>query len=115
MKSRAVQITRIFFYLLAVLWLVAGVGYGYIVRYNGQAVYWVMSGMMIVNAFVFVALGANITKRLIYWLGVVFLAVSIFLFIFDQFGLADLIALILFIIPLIIMLAKRNEFIQETQ
>lgn len=113
MKSRAVQITRIFFYLLAVLWLVAGVGY--IVRYNGQTVYWVMSGMMIVNAFIFVAIGANITKRLVYWLGVICLAVSIFLFIFDQFGIADLVALILFLIPLVIMLAKRNEFIQETQ
>ncbi|RJP52084.1 MAG: hypothetical protein C4583_07515 [Anaerolineaceae bacterium] len=109
MKSRAVQITRIFFYILAALWLAVGVGY--IFRYNGQAIYWVMSGIMIVNAFVFIAIGANITKRLVYWLGVIFLAISIFLFIFDEFGYADLIALILFIIPLVIMLVKRKEFL----
>jgi hypothetical protein len=113
MKSRAVQITRIFFYLLAALWLVVGIGY--IVRYNGQTVYWVMSGIMMVNAFVFGAIGANITKRLVYWLGVISLAVSILLFIFDEFGVADILALIFFIIPLVIMLTKRNEFFQETQ
>ena len=108
MKSRAVQITRIFFYLLAALWLVVGIGY--VVRYNSQTIYWVMSGIMIVNTFISVALGANITKRLVYWLGVIFLTASILLFIFDEFGYADLIALILFLIPLVIMLAKRKEF-----
>jgi hypothetical protein len=113
MKSRAVQITRIFFYVLAALWLAVGVGY--IVRYNGQTIYWVMSGIMIVNAFVFVAIGANIAKRLVYWMGVIFLAISILMFIFDEFGYADFIALILFTIPLVIMLAKRKEFLQETQ
>jgi hypothetical protein len=113
MKSRAVQTTRWFFYLLAALWLAVGVGY--IVRYNDQTIYWVMSGLMIVNAIVFVAIGTNITRRLVYWLGVIFLAISILLFIFDEFGYADLIALILFIIPLVIMLVKRNEFLSETQ
>jgi hypothetical protein len=109
MNSRAVQVTRIFFYILAALWLAVGVGY--IFRYNGQTIYWVMSGIMIVNAFVFIAIGANITKRLVYWLGVIFLAISILLFIFDEFGYADLIALIAFAIPLAIMLAKRKEFL----
>jgi hypothetical protein len=31
--------------------------------------------------------------------------------VFDQFGIADLVAIILFAIPLAIMLAKRKEFL----
>ncbi|OGO72726.1 MAG: hypothetical protein A3K45_02795 [Chloroflexi bacterium RIFOXYC12_FULL_59_14] len=109
MKSRAVQITRIFFYLLAALWLAVGIGY--LARSDGSTMYWIMAGLMFASIFVFIALGANITRKPVYWVGVIFLAICIVLTIFDQFGLADLVALILFIVPLVIMLAKRKEFI----
>ena len=109
MKSRAVQITRYFFYLLAALWLVVGINY--LGQSDGQMIYNVIAGLMFASIFVFIALGMNITKKPAYWLGVIFLIICIILTIFDQFGLADLVALILFIIPLVIMLAKRKEFL----
>ena len=112
MKSRAVQITRIFFYLLAALWLAVGIGF--IGQSDGRLLFYVIAGLMFASIFIFIALGMNITKKPVYWIGVVFLAICILLFIFDQFGLADLIALIAFIIPLVIMLVKRKEFLLET-
>lgn len=112
MKSRAVQVTRVFFYLLAALWLAVGIGY---LRQNdGSILFTVIAGLMFASIFVFVALGVFITRRPVYWLGVISLAACVLLTIFDQFGLADFIALVLFVIPLVIMLAKRNEFLQET-
>ncbi len=113
MKSRAVQITRIFFYLLAALWLVVGINY--LGQSNGRVVFYVIAAIRFLSIFVFIALGMNITKKPVYWLGVIVLAACILLTIFDQFGLADFIALLLFLIPLVIMLMKRKEFIQEIQ
>jgi uncharacterized membrane protein YkvI len=71
---------------------------------------------MFTNVPFFIALGANITRPLAYWLGAITLAACVLLTIFDQFGMADLVAVILFLIPLVIMLVKRNEFLitQET-
>ena len=109
MNIRAVQITRWFFYLLAALWLVVGINY--LGQSDGQMIYYVIAGMMFASIFVFIALGMNITKKPAYWLGVIFLAICILLTIFDQFGWPDLVALILFTIPLVIMLAKRKEFL----
>ncbi len=109
MKSRAVQITRWFFYLLAVLWLVVGINY--LRQSDGQMVYYIFTGMMFASIFIFIALGMHITKRPVFWMGIAALAACILLTIFDQFGLADLIAVILFAIPLVIMLVKRKEFI----
>ena len=113
MKSRAVQVTRGFFYLLAALWLVVGIRY--LGQSNGQMIFYVIAGMMFASIFVFIALGTYVTKRPVYWAGVTILAACILLTIFDQFGIADFIALVLFLIPLIIMLVKRNEFLQENQ
>ena len=112
MRPRSVQVARIFFYVLAALWVAVGVGY--LGQSDGSIFFYVIAGMMFACAPVFILLGMNITKRPVYWLSVVALALCILLTIFDQFGLADLIALILFLIPLVIMLAKRNEFLQET-
>jgi hypothetical protein len=113
MKSRAVQIIRYFFYVLAALWLVVSINY--LGQSDGQVIFYVIAAMMFTSIFVFIALGMNITKQPIYWLSVAALAACIVLLFFDQFGFADLIALILFAIPLVIMLARRNEFLRETQ
>ena len=113
MNSRAVQVTRIFFYILAALWLAVGIGY--IGQGDGRVFFYVIAALMFLSIFVFILLGMNITKKLVYWIGVAALAACILLTIFDQFGLADLVAIILFAIPLVIMLAKRKEFLLETQ
>jgi len=115
MQSRTVQITKSLFYLLAALWLVLGVGY--YLRSQQQTMDWIIAGMMIANIPVFILLGVNITKKPIYWLAVFILLVCILLIIFDEFGIADFIALILFTSPLALMLYNRNEFLtsQEIQ
>jgi hypothetical protein len=109
MKTRAVQITRWFFYLLAALWLAVGINY--LGQSDGRFIFNMIAGLMFASIFVFIALGMNITKKPAYWIGVAFLVICALLTIFDQFGIADLIALVLFIIPLVIMLANRKEFI----
>lgn len=109
MKTRAVQITRWFFYLLAALWLAVGIGY--IGQSDGRVFFYVIAALTFLSIFVFILLGMNITKKPVYWIGVAALAACILLTIFDQFGFADLVAVILFAIPLVIMLAKRKEFI----
>ncbi len=109
MNSRVVQVTRIFFYILAALWLAVGIGY--IGQSDGSLFFYAIAALMFLSIFVFILLGMNITKKPVYWIGVAALAACILLTIFDQFGLADLIAIILFAIPLVIMLAKRKEFI----
>ena len=108
MRSRAVQITRSLFYVLAAVWLVLGVGY--ILRSQQRTEDWLIAGMMIANIPVFILLGANITKKPIYWLAVFILLACIFLTIFDEFGIADFIALILFTSPAALMLYNKNEF-----
>jgi len=109
MNFRAVQVTRIFFYLLAALWLAVGIGY--IGQSDGRVFFYAIATLMFLSIFVFILLGMNITKKPVYWIGVAFLAMCILLTVFDEFGFADLIALITFTIPLVIMLAKRKEFI----
>ena len=113
MKSRAVQITRIFFYILAAFWLAVGIGY--LGRSDGRLLFYIIAGLMFASIFIFILLGMNITKKPVYWTGVIFLVICIVLTITDQFGLVDFIALVTFIIPLVIMLVKRNEFLSETQ
>ena len=73
--------------------------------------------MMFANIPVFILLGANLRKWPVYWLTVILLIACILLTIFDDFGFADLVALVLFTSPLVLMLAKRKEFLrsQETQ
>ncbi|MBI5936083.1 MAG: hypothetical protein HY867_20455 [Chloroflexi bacterium] len=109
MNSRAVQVTRIFFYILAALWLAVSIGY--IGQSDGRVFFYAIAALMFLSIFVFILLGMNITKKPAYWIGVAFLGLCIILTIFDQFGLADLIAIILFAIPLVIMLTKRKEFL----
>lgn len=108
MKSRAVQITQIFFYLLAALWLVVGINY--LGQSNGRVLFYIGAALMFLSIFVFILLGMNVNRMPVYWMGVAALAACIVLTIFDQFGLADFIALVLFAIPLVIMLARQKEF-----
>jgi hypothetical protein len=108
MKSRWVQTVRFFFYLFAALWLVVGVSY--FIRSDRSLLYWILSGLVIANIPVSLFLGANITKKFFHRVGVFYLLLCFILTITDDFGLADLIALILFAIPLVIMLIKRKDF-----
>lgn len=109
MNSRAVQVTRIFFYVLAALWLAAGIGY--IGQSDGRVFFYAIAVLMFLSIFVFILLGMNITRKPVYWVGIAALAACILLTIFDQFGLADLVATVLFAVPLVIMLTKRKEFL----
>ena len=113
MKNRTVKITRFFFYLLAASWLV--VGFGYLTQGDGSIPYYLIAALMFASIFVFIALGANITKKPVYWLAVIFLVISIILTIADEFGLADFVGLILLLIPLVIMLSNQKEFLKSQE
>jgi hypothetical protein len=60
------------------------VGIGYIGQSDGRIFFYVMAGLMFTSIFVFIALGMNITKKPVYWIGVAFLAICIALTIFDH-------------------------------
>ena len=113
MKNRVVKITQYVFYLLAASWL--GVGIGYLTRGDGSILYKLIAGLMFASVFVFIALGANITKKPVFWLAVIFLVICIILTIADEFGLADFVELILLLIPLVIMLSNQKEFFKSQE
>jgi len=113
MKKRAVKITRYSFYLLAASWLVVVIGY--LVQGDGSILNYLIAGLIFASIFVFIALGANIPKKPVYWLAVIFLVICIILTIADEFGLADFIGLILLLIPLVLMLSNQKEFFKSQE
>jgi hypothetical protein len=113
MKNRAVKITRYLFFLLAAFWFVVGIGY--LARADGSNLSYLISGLMFASVIVFIALGANITTKPVYWLAVIFLVICIILTIADEFGLADFVGLILFLIPLVIMLSYQKVFFKSQE
>jgi hypothetical protein len=113
MRNRAVKITRNFFYLLAAFWFVVGIGF--LTQGDSSIPYYLIAGLIFASIFVFIALGANITKKPIYWLAVIFLVICIILTIADEFGLADFVGLILLLIPLVIMLSYQKEFFKSQE
>lgn len=100
-------------FLNALLWLV--VGFAGIFRINSRTnvpiwVILVISGGMIVYGSILLLLGIllRLRRRLYYFSAVILLGVSIILPLFDDFGLADMIAVVPAICALIFLLFKKR-------
>jgi hypothetical protein len=78
-----------------------------------KVIYLVYGILMLGDGVAMLASGLWITKRLIYWFAVIVLGLNIILTIFDQFGLIDLLFVLLNIITLFFLLRFRKELLSQ--
>lgn len=106
-------------FLNALLWLVVGIAGIFLIDPNSKAPFWVLviiSVGMIVYGAILVLLGflLRLRRRLYYFTAVILLVISILLPLFDDFGLADMIAVVPAICALIYLLFKKR-FLIDTE
>lgn len=103
------------FWVLAAVWVILGIN-SFINLLTGEGepkmYMWVVTGLMFANALVMVWLGWGIGRQLrcIFYLAVAYMVMNIILTITDDFGLADLIYLILSIGLLGLLLATSRYY-----
>ena len=115
MKLSAFQLARYFFLFTFVILVVLGVGSLLRIGTNPDrtTLYIFYAVMMFVDAVAMLFCGLLLTKRtkLIFFLSIIVLAGNILPTIFDQFGLADLLFVLLNLITLAFLLIARKEFL----
>ena len=105
------------FFLTAII--LAVLAAGTLIRINEDrgmaAVYTLYAVLMFGDAIAMLVCGLYINRqiRLIYWFAVVVLGLNIVLTIFDQFGLIDLLFLLLNLLTLALLLASRRHFLPQ--
>ncbi len=115
MKLSAFELTRYLFLLTVAILVLLGVGS--ILRIDGnpaRTALYVFYGIAMFGDAVLMAFCAwQLPKRtkFIFFFSLFVLAVNIFLTIFDQFGLADLLFVLLNLITLIFLILARKEFL----
>jgi hypothetical protein len=78
-----------------------------------KVIYMVYGILMFGDGVAMLVSGLWITKRLIYWFAVIVLGLNIILTIFDQFGLIDLLFVLLNVITLFFLLRYRKELLPQ--
>ena len=112
----SITATRSLLAVLAFLWL----AFGITVAVNAHPSYkdaalvrWTMATMASGAAMVLAVLASQLKRRsrLSYWLTVALLTLMIFVGLFDEFGLADFVYLVLTVIPLALLIRDRNWYL----
>jgi len=115
MKFIPSQMVKALFFLTIAILVVFGIGSLLRINENpDQAILYVFYALaMFSDAAVmsFCVLQLNKKTKWAYYLSVLVLALNIFLTIFDQFGLVDLLFLLLNLITLIVLIMGRKEFL----
>ena len=115
MKLSAFQLARYFFLFTFVILVVFGVGSLLRIGTNPdhKVMYIFYAVIMFVDAAAMLFCGLLLNKRtkLIFFLSITVLAGNILPAIFDQFGLSDLLFLLLNLITLAFLLIARKEFL----
>lgn len=115
---KVVNTARWLFVLLGIIWLVFGVWSisCIMTESSGQpdALFWVVAILMFVNALLAIWIGWGIGRgnNLYYYFGLLILAGNIFLTFTDEFGLFDLLTLIINIALLLMLIAARSKFLE---
>ena len=113
----AVTAARWMFVLLGVIWLLFGAWSIIRMRVNGEnlssTMLAIMAMLMFVNAAVLIWIGWGIGKgqRRYYYFGLFVLAGNIFLTLTDEFGVFDLVTLVLAVGLLILLLVTRSKYL----
>ena len=112
MKLYPFQITRYLFLFTAIILAVFGIGS---LMRNGEnpTLYIFYAFIMFADAAVMVFCYYQLSRksRLGYWLAFVVLALNIFLTIFDQVGLIDVLFMLVNLVALIALYLSRKEFL----
>jgi hypothetical protein len=104
------------FVVNAVIWIALGIST--LVRIEGQGVVaWVLAGLMFGNAGAMFLSGWGLyqEKKGFFYLAVAVLVVNILLTVTDQFGLFDLIILLIDLVLLVLVIAARTKFLADRQ
>ena len=114
-----VSAARWLFFLLGVIWLAFGISS--IARFSDNsgsvpsAVLWIIAILMFVNALLLFWIGWGIgsCNRIYFYFGLLILAGNIFLTFTDEFGIFDLVTLIINIVLLILLIAGHSKFLEN--
>jgi hypothetical protein len=106
-----VKIAQILFYLIGGIWLVLA-AITFINRGGMQSGYWLIALLMVGNgaALIMIGLGLRKYRRLFFRLGLALVAVNILLTFTDQFGLWDLLTLIIDLALFNVLILNRRHF-----
>jgi hypothetical protein len=114
---RSIRITHIFLLLGAVIWMAFGIitaaGAHPAIPEVGT-IRWAMAIMAVLTSVCMLAFSYLLPKRnsFAYWLTLGLLFTIVIITITDEFGLADLIVLIIHVVPLAILIRERQWFRQ---
>jgi hypothetical protein len=118
-NQKVMRIGQVLIYVNALIWLVAGVAIFFRPRINPAIPSWIFIGMAILMLgygviLVGVGIGLGTRNKFIYYAAMVMLALSVILPIFDDFGLADLLAIIPPTVTLIYLIYNRTKVVLIT-
>jgi hypothetical protein len=111
-NQKVMRISQVLICVNAMIWLVAGVAIFFRQRINHTIPSWIFIGMAILMlgyGVILLGLGIGIgtRKKFYYYAALVMIALSVILPIFDDFGLADLLAVIPAAVTLIYLIYNR--------
>jgi hypothetical protein len=116
-KNRMVmRISQVLIYVNALIWIVAGVAGLFLQRINQNFPPWIFIGMAILMlgyGMILIGLGIGLgtQKRFFYYAVLGMIALSVILPIFDDFGWADLLAVIPAFITMIYLIHNRTKIL----
>ena len=114
-----VAVTRWLFVLLGVIWLVLGVWsiarIGQVSSSVPNAVLWIIAVLMLINAALLTWIGWGIGRgsKLYFYFAVLLLAGNIFFTFTDEFGVIDLLTLIINVLLLVLLIAGHARFLNK--
>jgi hypothetical protein len=114
--QKVLRISQVLIGLNALIWLVAGGAIFFRPRLNPAIPSWifiVMAILMLGYGVILLGLGIGLgtRKKFIYYAALVLIALSVILPIFDDFGFADLLAVIVPAVTLIYLIYNRNKIL----
>lgn len=119
-NQKVMRICQGLMYFNALIWLVAGVAIFFRPRMNPVIPSWIFIGMAILMlgyGVILIGLGIALgtRKKFLFYASVVMIALSVILPIFDDFGLADLLAVIPAAVTLIYLIYNRTSILLKTK
>ena len=115
-NKKVMRISQGLMYLNALIWLVAGVAIFFRPRINPVIPSWIFIGMAVLmlgygGILIGLGFGLGTRNKFFYYASTIMVALSVILPIFDDFGLADLLAVIPAAVTLIYLIYNRTSIL----
>ena len=118
-NNRLIKTAKALFFILAIVWFIFGITAAIeTAKLPGASfqILIIVALIYIANAVLMFVAGWGLGKAAIfYFFGVLLLVMNIFLSATDEFGLADLLTMMLDLVLFIILVVKRRDFIGERE